>query len=254
MAGRGKKTSTKKTESKRPKRQSAQRGSCFVIAPFRGPIEKDPYWNSVFKPAIVAAELIPKRADDIYVSREIIGDIWKGIRNSSLVVADLTGRKPNVMYELGLAHAVGRPAILVARTPDELPFDLAHYRTIFYNVEDPGWGDSLRVTITQFVLETLKEPQSAVPTPFLVETKPSPPAVTADEKRFRELQHRIESLESGQRASTRWPWLNYLQTADTPFMITGSPTSPYSSAGLTITPYSPSVTIKPDAVASRLAS
>jgi hypothetical protein len=44
----------------------------------------------------------------------------------------MSERNPNVFYELGLAHAIGKPAILVAKTEEDIPFDLRHVRVIVY--------------------------------------------------------------------------------------------------------------------------
>jgi hypothetical protein len=72
------------------------------------------------------------RADDIASSQNILKDIVRAIAESDLVVADLTDSNPNVYYELGLAHALGRPVILLAQNIDDLPFDLRSYRVIPY--------------------------------------------------------------------------------------------------------------------------
>ena len=68
------------------------------------------------------------------------------IRSSDLVVADITGKNPNVFYEIGLAHALHRPSILIARRDEEIPFDLAGTRIVFYN-EDAESMDLLSSTV-----------------------------------------------------------------------------------------------------------
>ncbi len=74
------------------------------------------------------------RADECYTSSTIIQDIIQGIADASLVIADITMDNPNVFYELGYAHALNKPTILLADTNkrDRLPFDISGYRTIFY--------------------------------------------------------------------------------------------------------------------------
>jgi len=47
-----------------------------------------------------------------------------------VLLADLTGKNPNVFYELGLAHALAKPVILIAETLDDIPFDLRALRVI----------------------------------------------------------------------------------------------------------------------------
>ena len=59
--------------------------------------------------------LRPLRADEIYGSRAIIADIWESIQDASVLVADVTGRNPNVFCELGLAHASHKPVIIISQ-------------------------------------------------------------------------------------------------------------------------------------------
>jgi HEAT repeat protein len=67
-----------------------------------------------------------------------MADIWKSIRQSKLVIADLTGRNPNVFYELGLAHAIQKPVILLSQNVNDVPFDLRHVRVIIYMNTEQG--------------------------------------------------------------------------------------------------------------------
>jgi len=73
------------------------------------------------------------RADDLGTHQSIIRDIVVNIETAPLVVADLTNRNPNVMYEVGIAHARSRPAILLTQAIDDIPFDLRSYRAIRYD-------------------------------------------------------------------------------------------------------------------------
>ena len=72
------------------------------------------------------------RADDIRSSQSIMKDIVRGIAESDLIVADLTGSNPNVYYELGLAHSLRKPVIILTQEMKDLPFDLRAYRVISY--------------------------------------------------------------------------------------------------------------------------
>ena len=57
-------------------------------------------------------------------------DIWQGIKQSAVLLADLTDRNPNVFYELGLAHGIARPAVLVTDRIEDVPFDLRSLRLL----------------------------------------------------------------------------------------------------------------------------
>lgn len=65
--------------------------------------------------------------------RSVLRDIVEGIYGAKVVIADLTGSNPNVYYELGLAHALGKKTIILTQAIDELPFDIRAYRVIEYS-------------------------------------------------------------------------------------------------------------------------
>ena len=74
-----------------------------------------------------------KRADSVIDQRSVLSDIVLGIEGADLIVADLTGLNPNVFYELGIAHGLGIPTVLITQSIDELPFDLRSYRASEYS-------------------------------------------------------------------------------------------------------------------------
>ena len=59
--------------------------------------------------------------------------IWvMSVYHSTVVVCDLTGRNPNVFYELGIAHALGKDVIPITQNTNDIPFDIQHHRYILY--------------------------------------------------------------------------------------------------------------------------
>ena len=76
------------------------------------------------------------RGDEEYIPNEIFPEIIKQIIKSRLIIANITGRNPNVMYELGVAHALGKPTIVVAQDFTDIPFDLNSKRIIIYKNEE----------------------------------------------------------------------------------------------------------------------
>ncbi|MBV4460414.1 hypothetical protein KVG96_20860 [Pseudomonas sp. COR58] len=76
------------------------------------------------------------RADDIWENHAIIQDVVDLIDRSSIVVCDCTNRNPNVFYEIGVAHALGKEVILITQSGGDVPFDLAHIRHIRYFAND----------------------------------------------------------------------------------------------------------------------
>lgn len=73
-----------------------------------------------------------RRADDIWENAAIIQDVVSLIDRSRIVICDCTGRNPNVFYEAGIAHALGRDVILITQSEHDIPFDLRHLRYVRY--------------------------------------------------------------------------------------------------------------------------
>ena len=73
-----------------------------------------------------------RRADDIWEESTIIQDIFNLIYRSHVVIVDFTMKRPNVMYEAGLAHALGRHVVPIATDLEDVPFDIRHHRVLKY--------------------------------------------------------------------------------------------------------------------------
>lgn len=73
-----------------------------------------------------------QRADDIWLNNAVIEDVVHLIATSSIVIADLTGRNPNVFYEIGVAHTLGKEVVLITQSHEDVPFDLRHLRYVHY--------------------------------------------------------------------------------------------------------------------------
>jgi hypothetical protein len=175
------------------------RETCFVMMPFTQ-IPKS-YYELVYKPAIEAAGLTPRRADDIYAPSPIISDIWREVRRARVMLADLTFRNPNVMYELGLAHAVGKPVVMLTQNLADVPFDLQQYRLIPYSPLEPDWSKTLAGEITRSLHDVLKTPTKFVLPVFLRESDAGDrPTVGAVEKRLASLERTVDRIEAQVRA------------------------------------------------------
>lgn len=107
----------------------------FVLMPFTDELTE--IYKLFIKPTVEAPQfsLVCKRADDIKSNSTLMQDIWKSICEARLIIADLSNLNPNVMYELGMAHTLGKDTILIyqhSEQPIKFPFDLAHIRRIEY--------------------------------------------------------------------------------------------------------------------------
>jgi hypothetical protein len=93
-----------------------------------------------------------RRADDLFTAHSLMSDVWEGICGARALIADCTGRNPNVFYEIGLAHVVGKPLVLITQKSEDVPFDIAQFRYIQYDYTPPA----MRV-FEQRLRDTLKE-------------------------------------------------------------------------------------------------
>jgi hypothetical protein len=169
--------------------------TCFTIMPFGGWF--DDYYTSVYKPAIEAAGLSPCRADDLYRPSAIVNDIWSYTKSAKLILADLSGKNPNVFYELGLAHALAKPAILIVESMEDVPFDLRALRVLEYNKNQPRWGDHLQTRITKAIQEVIAAPLDAVLPAFLtVKHDARPKAISEQDKAVLELKREMDLLRN----------------------------------------------------------
>lgn len=140
--------------------------TCFVMMPFAPPIGD--YYSKIYEPAIKKAGLRPMRADDeIFGAGKIVDQIWNGLNNAKVLIAELTERNPNVFYELGLAHALNKPVVLISSNEEDVPFDLHHIRVIYYDVNDPFWGNKLIEKVAENILSAIKNPEEAIFTSIL---------------------------------------------------------------------------------------
>jgi hypothetical protein len=131
------------------------------MMPFASPLGE--YYLKIYEPAIKKAGLTPIRADnEIFGTGKIIDQIWSGITNAKVLIAELTSRNPNVFYELGLAHALQKPVVLVSSNQDDVPFDLKHIRVIYYDMHDPFWGNKLIEKVAENILSAMSNPAETI--------------------------------------------------------------------------------------------
>jgi hypothetical protein len=144
--------------------------TCFVMMPFGDWFNT--YYVEVYSPAIREAGYEPVRSDELFRVGSVVEQIWQQIQKASVLVADLTGKNPNVFYELGLAHAASKPVVLLAASVDDIPFDLRHLRTILYDVRSPNWAAQVQREITSYLRNTRTEPDKSIPSAFRITVAP----------------------------------------------------------------------------------
>ena len=96
----------------------------FFVCPF-GNDEVDHNYEYVIKPLIEKHAMVIQRADEISNTQTITQKIISAVNRARFVVADLTEARPNCYYEVGYAHAIGKPVVILAKTGTNRHFDLA---------------------------------------------------------------------------------------------------------------------------------
>lgn len=127
--------------------RSGARSKCFVLMPFARSF--DAVYQTVSEACASPHLLLAcNRADDFYNPGYIMEDILMGIAGADFIVADVTGKNPNVFYELGIAHSWkdASSVVIITQSLDDVPFDLRHMRCIVYR-DDPGGLRGLRADI-----------------------------------------------------------------------------------------------------------
>lgn len=133
----------------------------FVAAPFS--VQFDAISSNHIAPIAKSLGWTCGGARDVFTATSIMGDIWSLILKSQLVIAECTGRNPNVFYEMGIAHTLGKPVILLTQVGDDVPFDLRHVRYILYEYTPPGMH-AFETMLSKAVTETIGNKTDAAST------------------------------------------------------------------------------------------
>jgi len=126
----------------------------FVLMPFGADLA-DVYRDHITN-VTSALGLVAKRGDDFFSAHHVMSDIWRAIWHSRLIVADCTTKNPNVFYEIGVAHTIGKPVVLITQNDDDVPFDLRSTRYIKYEFKPRGmeiFESRLKSTIQTILTE-----------------------------------------------------------------------------------------------------
>ncbi len=136
---------------------------CFVLMPLHDPFTS--IFDRHIKRVVRDCSLVAMKADDIYSNRPVMEDVWTHLNQARLVIADLTDSNPNVFYELGIAHTLGKDVIMIAQHLTKVPFDVGHVRYInyVYPSQVERFEVALRDTISQVVKDSKVELRAVGP-------------------------------------------------------------------------------------------
>ena len=108
----------------------------FVLMPFRDDMR--PIFVDHIAPVCKRQHFSVARADDFFTAHEVMADVWGAIKNAKIIIADCTSRNPNVFYEMGISHVLGKSVIILSQKEKDVPFDIRHIRYIRYVYTPPG--------------------------------------------------------------------------------------------------------------------
>lgn len=130
----------------------------FVLMPFEQSFQ-DIYEVGI-KPACKDAGAYCERVDEQIFVENILERVYNQIAKADVVVAEMTGRNPNVFYEVGYAHALNKRVLLLTQNADDIPFDLKHYPHIIHE----GSIARLKSTLEARVRWCVENPKEALST------------------------------------------------------------------------------------------
>lgn len=133
------------------RRRVAPTRTIFAAMPFAREYE-DVFWIAMAG-AAAAVGAGCTRVDEEEFTGDVVDEIQRLIHFSMLVIADLSESKPNVLYEVGYAHALKKPTVHICSTSlDDLPFDVRNWNTVVYG---QGQTHRLRTDLTRRVKKIL---------------------------------------------------------------------------------------------------
>jgi hypothetical protein len=147
--------------------------TCFYVTPIgeEGSEQRkhaDLLLGQIVEPAIeeLGMDLAVIRADKMTQPGMISQQILQHVLGARLVVADLSFHNPNVFYELAIRHATKLPTVLISRTAERVPFDIADLRVVFLDMTDiytfVPQMEAWRAELTQHARQALEQPDAAV--------------------------------------------------------------------------------------------
>lgn len=146
--------------------------TCFVIAPIGSDgsadrLRSDQVLKHIIGPSVRECGYEPIRADQIAEPGLITSQVIQHVVDDPLVIADLTGRNPNVFYELALRHAIKKPVVQIINSTETIPFDVAASRTVHVDHRDLDSVAKAKEEIVRQIKSVEKNP-SDVDTPISV--------------------------------------------------------------------------------------
>ncbi|MBI5844211.1 MAG: hypothetical protein HZB23_06040 [Deltaproteobacteria bacterium] len=150
--------------------QTSPKPFCFVLMPFDKSF--DDIYEYGIKGACEEVGVYCERVDEQIFPGSMLDRIYNQISRADIIVADMTARNPNVFYEVGYAHALGKVVILLTQRAEDIPFDLKHFLHIVYNSQIKELRPELAKRIKHFAFEADRTVRTEIGLEIFHETQP----------------------------------------------------------------------------------
>jgi predicted nucleotide-binding protein len=127
--------------------------TCFVVQP------PGNQYRAVYELIVVAASaagVIVSRLDSVSFATDVLTEVQEAILKADFLIVDVSEAHPNVMFELGIARSRNTPTIFIANSTTNIPFDLARFRVLIYDITSPA---DLVTRLTAVFVQAAKAPQ-----------------------------------------------------------------------------------------------
>jgi hypothetical protein len=94
--------------------------------------EFDALYSAHIAPLTAQNSLEIIRLPPVYGKQKSIRGIMKNVYEAVILIADVSGKDPDVLYVLGMAHLIGKPLVILSQNPADIPIDLKKDRQIIY--------------------------------------------------------------------------------------------------------------------------
>jgi len=181
--------------------------TCFVISPIGGDESQTRKWadqtiKHLIGPAAEKHGFVVMRADQEDRAGIITTHIIQRLVGSELVIADLTGRNPNVFYELAVRHVTRKPLVQIIRAEEDIPFDVQGMRTVKFELNDPDILEQARDALERQVAAVLEEGEMETPISQAVGQQLALESGDPRQVELAELSKSVQALTAEVRASS----------------------------------------------------